>query len=386
MAHFSFILNRLILVAFACLFIANTSHATHHSPEATEAFDRLHLFLQRRTAAETSICQGFSAFFKRLQRTCCWSSHDLEVTPDYDYLTRNYTTSLATAKKLWMEAERNADISDEQIRNSDELIMDLQQALYGNTPSDRMENLIADFQYFLKMDFRVKNELRKHCLSTNATPLLMGSIGVATTASLPTAGVYLGGCLTAGSVLFHLFVSPREVYSPSLTSLSTASQTDAPSILPCPSAPIEVCWPTPSEVRVRSEVAELLENKIRGIAVPRVVEVEFLMLVLAHYYHQTSFGAISTLDPNPESSLLTGAARSEDEMIPSSQSDEELPSRSQDPVASEEIEKCPICWTPGNPELGALSSTRCNHKFHARCLRLWLAQNPTCPICRKQLH
>lgn len=45
---------------------------------------------------------------------------------------------------------------------------------------------------------------------------------------------------------------------------------------------------------------------------------------------------------------------------------------------------CPICLD-GIP-LGPVSLTKCQHCFHAACLKEWLTMNDSCPICREQLY
>ncbi len=45
---------------------------------------------------------------------------------------------------------------------------------------------------------------------------------------------------------------------------------------------------------------------------------------------------------------------------------------------------CAICTCEANDESGEqwLVLT-CEHKFHPACIRPWLAQNNTCPLCRR---
>ncbi|KAG5178362.1 hypothetical protein JKP88DRAFT_225316 [Tribonema minus] len=42
---------------------------------------------------------------------------------------------------------------------------------------------------------------------------------------------------------------------------------------------------------------------------------------------------------------------------------------------------CVICVEPVKKRQVCLSLP-CTHEFHAQCIKKWLAQNPTCPICK----
>ena len=42
--------------------------------------------------------------------------------------------------------------------------------------------------------------------------------------------------------------------------------------------------------------------------------------------------------------------------------------------------ECPICY-----DVNPTYVTRCNHKFHEKCIKLWLTKNSTCPMCRHSL-
>lgn len=44
--------------------------------------------------------------------------------------------------------------------------------------------------------------------------------------------------------------------------------------------------------------------------------------------------------------------------------------------------ECSICLSKGNK---ALCKTECEHYFHITCIKEWLKDNSTCPICRRQI-
>tara|TARA_Y100001972_G_scaffold82377_1_gene100268 strand:- start:302 stop:649 length:348 start_codon:yes stop_codon:yes gene_type:complete len=44
--------------------------------------------------------------------------------------------------------------------------------------------------------------------------------------------------------------------------------------------------------------------------------------------------------------------------------------------------ECSICLTKGNK---AFCKTECGHYFHITCIKEWLKDNTTCPMCRYQL-
>jgi hypothetical protein len=56
---------------------------------------------------------------------------------------------------------------------------------------------------------------------------------------------------------------------------------------------------------------------------------------------------------------------------------------------------CPVCLNPmvassiwssvGLSKADAAVTLPCGHNFHSECLRTWLAQKPTCPVCRYDL-
>ena len=46
---------------------------------------------------------------------------------------------------------------------------------------------------------------------------------------------------------------------------------------------------------------------------------------------------------------------------------------------------CPICTEPIN-EGQNINILPCNHFFHSRCIRPWLRQNITCPMCRRNVN
>jgi hypothetical protein len=57
-------------------------------------------------------------------------------------------------------------------------------------------------------------------------------------------------------------------------------------------------------------------------------------------------------------------------------------SRQNQTKTDEICDPCPIC----REEIANdLLRTRCNHRFHKRCLHQWLAQSSTCPMCRVSL-
>ncbi|KAK7685402.1 hypothetical protein QCA50_011265 [Cerrena zonata] len=49
------------------------------------------------------------------------------------------------------------------------------------------------------------------------------------------------------------------------------------------------------------------------------------------------------------------------------------------------VDKCGICLSQFREKQEAGLLPMCQHAFHDRCLRRWLAQNRTCPMCRAQL-
>jgi hypothetical protein len=48
-------------------------------------------------------------------------------------------------------------------------------------------------------------------------------------------------------------------------------------------------------------------------------------------------------------------------------------SRSSDPA-------CPVCLDPITPD--DIEFLNCLHAFHTGCLRRWIVQRPSCPVCR----
>jgi len=48
---------------------------------------------------------------------------------------------------------------------------------------------------------------------------------------------------------------------------------------------------------------------------------------------------------------------------------------------SEEL--CSICLDPLNE--GQDYKLNCKHRFHKKCIRIWLTSNNTCPLCRKNV-
>merc|ERR1719215_486297 len=48
--------------------------------------------------------------------------------------------------------------------------------------------------------------------------------------------------------------------------------------------------------------------------------------------------------------------------------------------------ECSICFAQlSERQDDIVLAPRCGHGFHKRCLRSWLARNPTCPMCRHDL-
>lgn len=46
---------------------------------------------------------------------------------------------------------------------------------------------------------------------------------------------------------------------------------------------------------------------------------------------------------------------------------------------------CPICHSESADENTIYTTLICNHKFHIDCIKIWLSDNTTCPICRLNL-
>ena len=44
---------------------------------------------------------------------------------------------------------------------------------------------------------------------------------------------------------------------------------------------------------------------------------------------------------------------------------------------------CSICLSQVGRKTRFITS--CNHKFHSKCLLIWVIGNNTCPVCRKNL-
>ncbi|EPS96137.1 hypothetical protein FOMPIDRAFT_61871, partial [Fomitopsis schrenkii] len=49
------------------------------------------------------------------------------------------------------------------------------------------------------------------------------------------------------------------------------------------------------------------------------------------------------------------------------------------------VDKCGICLSQFKDEELAALAPVCQHSFHEKCLRRWLAMKRTCPICRNTL-
>ena len=47
---------------------------------------------------------------------------------------------------------------------------------------------------------------------------------------------------------------------------------------------------------------------------------------------------------------------------------------------------CSICLSNINLALVFGTTTKCNHKFHKRCLNTWLSEHDNCPMCRTKLN
>jgi hypothetical protein len=54
-----------------------------------------------------------------------------------------------------------------------------------------------------------------------------------------------------------------------------------------------------------------------------------------------------------------------------------------------DVDKCPICYENlldvAADGSGVVRTARCNHSFCDACIRTWLAQNATCPVCMTDL-
>ena len=48
------------------------------------------------------------------------------------------------------------------------------------------------------------------------------------------------------------------------------------------------------------------------------------------------------------------------------------------------VEICSICIESYLPKQKALTLP-CNHKFHSKCIKVWLEKESTCPLCRTSL-
>lgn len=81
---------------------------------------------------------------------------------------------------------------------------------------------------------------------------------------------------------------------------------------------------------------------------------------------------------------------------PPQNSDQQQASSSTDHVVinikeSENDDECVICCSEAKENVPSLPCMwrvlpECHHKFHADCIRIWLAINSTCPLCRKSIH
>ncbi|KAH7905952.1 hypothetical protein BJ138DRAFT_1016970, partial [Hygrophoropsis aurantiaca] len=49
------------------------------------------------------------------------------------------------------------------------------------------------------------------------------------------------------------------------------------------------------------------------------------------------------------------------------------------------VDKCSICLSQFRDKESGVLGAKCQHTFHEKCLRGWLARNQTCPLCRERL-
>ena len=47
----------------------------------------------------------------------------------------------------------------------------------------------------------------------------------------------------------------------------------------------------------------------------------------------------------------------------------------------EDIYECPICFESNNDF--NITTTNCGHRFHTKCIDIWLEENYDCPMCRQ---
>ncbi len=386
-----------IWIGFAYLLGSNSGIAASHSPAAIQSFERVEQFLRSRAALENPTCPRIGQVCRKVRRPCDPSFYQRDYKPDYIYLTQEFYLSLEPAHRLWYGAGLDAEVSEEQIQASDSLIQELHYALLGGAPS-RLTELIPEFQAFLQIDLKVKRELRSQSLTNQVVPVSIASVGFLC-ASIPPPALGLSCCGSAvgAGFLCGLYNFPRELFCPALVNLTEASRAEAVSLLPCPTSPAAVCWPSPSEILARGAAASQLKVKLDEIAVPGVIEAPFLLMILAHLYHQTGFDvaldAHSEVDPIwVNDGALTGSARDLNAVLLGSSSKtslEELPEADSPPMSLVESDSCPICLEPSTPRLGALRATLCRHKFHVGCLRKWMENKeclPKCPVCRARIH
>ncbi len=365
-----------------CALNLNLSHAAQHSPQAHLAFERIHHWVQASIEKEHSGYQGCKTRLQSTRRIFAQSLQSFEL--NYDYLIHHLASTLPTSKQRWLEAETDPQVTDEQIALSDTRIEELQTILFHDALSPTFEELVLDFQRFLQIDLKTKHELHKNCLSSSGIFLTLGAFGAANMCCMGIPGLALGSYLACSGIVCELYASPQELFPPALPSLQEGQKTEPSSLLSCPGRSIPMCLPAPSEIHARSLEAKQLESKIQTLSVPRVLETEFLMLVLATHYHRTSFGIAP--DPRPTSDTsLTGASQSIS-LLSEPLTAEELPGDHTAPTRRLGEEICPICLEGDTIALGHLRMTYCQHRFHANCLRKWLNEKTTCPICRKAIH
>ena len=51
-------------------------------------------------------------------------------------------------------------------------------------------------------------------------------------------------------------------------------------------------------------------------------------------------------------------------------------------VKSNSKNECSICYEDYSVNNNAMKIKACKHEFHTSCLKIWLSQNRTCPLCR----
>ncbi|TNV78648.1 hypothetical protein FGO68_gene16058 [Halteria grandinella] len=60
------------------------------------------------------------------------------------------------------------------------------------------------------------------------------------------------------------------------------------------------------------------------------------------------------------------------------------PNKPESPEQKDEPQPCAICYCDyDNGE--QLKKLPCKHEFHSHCIKPWVEQHDTCPLCRKQI-